>query len=153
MLVSYNVDTYHATTTWQDLKRLYHLLYPQQTAALITYFEQTWLNTTYPIEMWNVHESTLQGDPRTNNFSEGGNNSLNQSAGCANPTICKFIEKLQLYNTEAEMKLLQLMTGQPPARKKRNKEVIRQERILRLVQAYDDNSRLSFCRSRGYLYG
>ena len=48
----------------------------------------------------------------TNNLLKGGNNSLNQSPGCSNPTIYKFIETLQLYNYEAEIKLLQLMSRQ-----------------------------------------
>ena len=91
-------------------------------------------------------------DPRTNNYAEGGNNAINQSAGVTNPTIFKFTEKLKEFNSEAELDLIQLESGQPPRRRKRTKEVIRQERITRVVEQYDFNNRLGFCRSLGYLY-
>ena len=39
--------------------------------------------------------------------AEGGNNATNQSMGVSNPTIYKFTENLQLYNSEAKTQLLQ----------------------------------------------
>ena len=64
--------------TCEDLKNLLTLLYHQVIGPVITYFESTWLYGDYPLQLWNVHTCTLHGDPRTNNYAEGGNNAINQ---------------------------------------------------------------------------
>ena len=139
--------------TWEDLKNLLTLLYPQVVGPVITYFESTWLYGDYPIQLWNVHTCTLHGDPRTNNYAEGGNNAINQSMGVNNPTIYKFTENLQLYNCEAETQLLQLDTRlSNPRRPTRNAENDRKAAIQAIVAGYDVNSRVVYCRSLGYWY-
>ena len=79
--------------------------------------------------LWNVHLSTLSGDARTNNFSEGSNNALNTAAGCSSPTISRLMGILCRFNAEAETKILQASTGQDQTRKQRQKIVLRNERI------------------------
>ena len=134
--------------TWEDLKNLLTLLYPQVIGPVITYFESTLLYGDYPIQLWNVHTCTLHGDPRTNNYAEGGNNAINHSMGVNNPTIYKFTENLQLYNCEAETQLLQLDTRlSNPRRPTRNAENDRKEAIQAIVK-----SRVAYCRSLGYWY-
>ena len=64
--------------TCEDLKNLLTLLYHQVIGPVITYFESTWLYGDYPLQLWNVHTCTLHGDPRINNYAEGGNNAINQ---------------------------------------------------------------------------
>ena len=78
------------------------------TAAFISYFESNWLNNPhYPLKMWNCYDATLSDDPKTNNVSEGSNNALNTAAGCSSPTIYRFIDIIQGFNSEAELKNLQ----------------------------------------------
>ena len=84
--------------------------------------------------------------------TEGSNNALNVSAGCSSPTIYKFVDILRRYNSESELKILQTTTGMNAIRKKRNKFIIRNERIKRTVLAYNPKNKLSYCRSLGHLY-
>ena len=102
-----------ASVTWYLImtsRTFFILLYPQVIGPVITYFESTWLYRDYPLQLWNVYTCSLHGEPRTNNYAEGGNNAINQSMGVSNPTIYKFTENLQLYNCEAETQLLQVDT-------------------------------------------
>ena len=138
---------------WNLIKAILQAQYPAATAEFIRYFEANWIySTKYPLEMWNCYAITLSDDPRTNNLSEGSNNALNVSAGCSSPTICKFVDILRRFNSEAELKILQSSTGMNANRKKRNKFVIRDERIKRTVLAYNPANKLSYCRSLGHLY-
>ncbi len=66
---------------------------PIECSAYLEYFEKTWIGKLrstprsdglgarvvrraprYPTPEWNMHEATLNGDPRTNNVCEGVNN-------------------------------------------------------------------------------
>ena len=40
----------------------------------------------------NVHDTTLNNNPRTNNVCEGGNPRLYNLVGHHHPTVCKFIK-------------------------------------------------------------
>ena len=125
--------------------------YPE-TAEFVTYFESTWLNNPcYPVEMWNHYESTLNDDPRTNNFSEGSNNALNTAAGCSSPTMSRLMDILTKFTAEAELKILQSSTGMQATRKPRNKFVKRNERIEKTVQEYSLSKIALYCRSMGHL--
>ena len=119
----------------------------------ITFFESTWLNNTaYHIKMWNHYDSTLSGDPRTKNFSEGSNNALNTAVGCSIPTIPRLMDILCRFNAEAELHILQTSTGLQATRKPRNKVINHNERIRRTVEGYSSANIVTYCRSLGYLY-
>ena len=90
----------------------------------------------YPVKMWNHHESTLNDDPRTNNFSKGSNNALNTAAGCFSPTMSRLMSILTKFTAETELKILQVSTGMQATRKSRNKVVKRSERIKKTVEGY-----------------
>ena len=139
---------------WILLKDHLTRLYPSDTTnTLITYLESTWLySNTYTREMWNMYQSVLDGDPRTNNVSEGGNNSINIAAGCSHPKIIPFIIFLQRYNAEQEAKLRQFETEQHPNRRRRNETLLRDQRIFRIVSSYDGRNLLSYLRRIGNLY-
>ena len=79
---------------WQLLKAYLIRLYPAaSTTTIINYLEATSLySAKYPRTMWNMYQSVKDVDPRTNNVSEGGNNSINTAAGCSHPRICLFID-------------------------------------------------------------
>ena len=52
------------------------------------YFEKTWVESNvYNLSLWNCYEQTLARRPRTNNVSEGGNNSIRIAFGVSNPII------------------------------------------------------------------
>ena len=120
---------------------------PSSALALVTYFESTWIFGTYPLELWNVYNCTVLGDPRTNNNSEGGNNAINLCFGTSSPIMPKFVEKLQLYNCEQETKLEQLFRCRNPNRVPRTSEVIRQEDIRATVAGYSFDDRLRYLYS------
>ena len=47
------------------------------------------------MERWNVHEATINEDPRTNNVSEAWNNKCAHMVGHQHPTVWKCIKVLQ----------------------------------------------------------
>ena len=70
---------------------------------------------------WNVHDATLQGEPRTNNVSEGFKNKFFSLVGHQHPSIWKLIECLKAETARVTGVLLQLERGIRP--KKRTKRV------------------------------
>ena len=145
------VPVHDVQMTWNDLKLLLLRLFPTIIGPLVTYFEGTWIFGTYPLELGNVYNCTVLGDPRTNNNSEGGNNAINLCFGTSSPIMPKFVEKLQLYNCEQETKLEQLFQCRNPNRVPRTSKVIRQEDIRATVAGYSFDDRLRYCRTLGYL--
>ena len=91
---------------WQLLKAYVIRLYPAaSTTTIINYLEATWLySAKYPRTMWNM--SVKNVDPRTNNVSERGNNSINTAAGCP-CTYASVLEILQKYNAEQDTRFIQ----------------------------------------------
>ena len=51
---------------------------------LQSYFENTWLNGSYPISIWNYHK--VDG-PCTNNHIEGWHSKISRVAGKSHPSI------------------------------------------------------------------
>jgi hypothetical protein len=136
-----------------DVRLGWNLLKPSltqypATAAFISYFESNWLNNPhYPLKMWDCYDATLSDDPKTNNVSEGSNNAINTAAGCSSPTIYRFIDIIQGFNSEAELKILQTATGQEASRKPRNKTIKMKERVRRTVEGYRSENIVAYCRS------
>ena len=66
---------------WTELKAVIWTCCPTQAMSkYITYFEKNWIfSSSSPPSLWNCCAATLNGDPRTKNASEGGNNALKQS--------------------------------------------------------------------------
>ena len=121
----------------------------------INYLEATWLySAKYLRTMWNMYRSVKDVDPRTNNVSEGSNNSINTAAGCSHPRICHFIEILQKYNAEQETRFIQFDSEMgDPRRRKSSHTRDRDERISKIVDSYDGLNPLSsskFFRNRLY---
>ena len=58
------------------------------------YFQNTWLDGSFPIGMWNVY--SMEG-PRTNNNTEGWHSKLRNLAGKAHPNI---YEAVTLFKSE-----------------------------------------------------
>ena len=109
------------------------------------------LSDLYTSRNKRINTCSLHGDPRTNNYAEGGNNAINNSMGVSNLTIYKFTENLQLYNCEAETQLLQVDSRpKNPRRPTRNSDSDNKAAIQAIVAGYDVNDRVAYCRSLGY---
>ena len=133
---------------WTDLKCAIWARSPSPAmSAYIKYFEDTWLfSSCYPPSLWNVTLAMHNGEPRTNNASEGGNNAINTAASTDHPSIWAFIPILRTCNAEMEQKLLLLQSGLNPDRKQR------EEAIQRLVRSYKADAKLGMMRCLGYRF-
>ena len=72
---------------------------------LCKYYEDTWLNGSFPIASWN-HYAT-EG-PRTNNHVEGWHKKLNVAAGKTHPNVFEIVEVFQQEQAMTEVTLQQL---------------------------------------------
>ena len=83
---------------------------PEAATEFIDYSNSTYVSGTYrrvqrpanfrlhripplfPVEIWNVYDSTINNEARTNNFCEGWNNSIRKTVGHDHPSIWRLIE-------------------------------------------------------------
>ena len=95
--------------------------------------------------------SVTNDEPRTNNFSEGSNYSLNVAVACNNPSPARLVDSLVAFNSETELVILQGMTGMEQKRKilKRYRDL--NQRLKSSVQAYHNVPMAFYCRSIGHL--
>ena len=118
-----------------------------QTANLLSYFESTWLNGNYDIDLWNCYGQTLSGLPRTNNASEGGNNSINVAFGCSKPSIWRCLDKIKEFRAQTDLVIVQYLVGQSNSVRARKKWINREMKIKDIVSQYDSNNNSSdYCR-------
>jgi len=88
----------------------------------------------FPPVTWNVFETTLNNQHRTNNECESWNNGFRQLLGHAHPSVWTAIEALQQDQSMASTALLQFARGQPPAKRIRRETVRHQDRLRTLCQ-------------------
>ena len=67
--------------------------------------------------MWNVHDATISGTARTNNFSEGWNSSFRQLVGHCHPAVLTLIEALQMDQSLVANVLTLNARGHPPEKR------------------------------------
>jgi len=101
-----------------------------KTAAFATYVENTWISTdscrcTFPQSLWSHfdHEG-----PRTTNLAEGWHNSLNSRFGMPHPSMRNFLNWLQKYQFEVQIREIQLAAGSSP--KARDKKYVKLDRDI-----------------------
>ena len=75
----------------------------------------------YQPHRWNVHETTISDQPRTNNAAEGWNNKFHSLVGQDHPKVWKLFETLQCECSRVNAVLIQEERGIRP--KKRVKKV------------------------------
>ena len=102
-----------------------------------------------PPSLWNCCAATLDGDPRTNNASERGNNALKHATTSNNPCIWSFVPTIRALNSEMEQKLLLLWQNIDPERPQRPRWRFREETIKRLVETYNSADKVGTMRAIG----
>ena len=128
---------------------------PDGAEGLVDYFSKTYVTGTFrhvqpahgqvgvnlqrmpprfPPELWNVHEATVNGAPRTNNQCEGWNNRFFHLVGYKHPSIWTLIEAIQMENQKVVTLIAQDLIGQPPRKRIRRQYVSLQTRLIMLCQ-------------------
>jgi len=111
----------------------------KEATEVLDYFDSTYVNGTYrksgkgmniklkknkplfPLEIWNVHEATINSQHRINNICEGWNNRFTHFVGHAHPTVWKLISKMreELGVDRAKIALQELGEGIPAPKKRK----------------------------------
>ncbi|XP_053400166.1 uncharacterized protein LOC123539956 [Mercenaria mercenaria] len=78
--------------------------------------KRQWREPTYPVGLWNVHERTLAGEPRTNNQHEGWHRRFKTIVDKHHPNIFLFIDKLRSEQSRTETQVEKLIGGQKPVK-------------------------------------
>ena len=82
--------------------------------------------------LWNVHEATLSGSARTNNFCESWNNGFAGLVGHSHPSLWVLLRALQEDEATASTSVLQTSRGQPPVKRVKRSTQQLQERLQQL---------------------
>ena len=98
---------------------------------LFTYYEDTWLTGTFPLDMWNVHETTV----RTNNMVEGWHSKLNRYVRRIHPNLHQLINELKKEQAMTQVSIQRARLGGRPA-PRRQKYVRIDEQVETLTSDY-----------------
>lgn len=93
------------------------------------------IKAMYPPEIWNVHESTLNGEHRTNNMCESWNNRFKHVVGHNHLTIWKLIDKMR---QEISVNIAKIELNEIGLTSKRKENTLEQ-RLQILCQRSADN--------------
>eukprot|EP00116_Pleurobrachia_bachei_P004047 sb/3464309/ len=142
---------------FQELRAQLLLFYPtSETTKFTDYFYDTWMKSQHVTspDIWNVHNTTIQCLPRTNNRSEGGNNALSRAVGASHPSIYHLITVLRRENAKKETRVLQYQQDQRLISEERPRKawVVRDRNILTQIRNYDPSSKIPFLRNIGHTY-
>uniref|UniRef100_A0A183CSF5 MULE domain-containing protein n=1 Tax=Globodera pallida TaxID=36090 RepID=A0A183CSF5_GLOPA len=85
--------------------------------------------------IWNVHQRTVLGLDRTNNFCESAHRRLQRIFGCDHPSVWRFVDLLRMAQKNTDAEFAQFIAGHQ-ATKKRQKFREADRRILELIQRY-----------------
>ena len=103
-----------------------------QLQALYQYYYDTWLTGSFPLELWNVHQTST----RTNNMVEGWHSRLNRYVRRLHPNLHQLVKELQKEQAMTQITVQRArLGGAPPAR--RMKYVRIDEEVQRLTQRFD----------------
>ena len=138
---------------WEHIKGRLRTEHPLVCETFIKYFTDTWMDGLYSVELWNCYQRTLDGDPRTNNVSEGGNHAINVAFGVERPVFWKCVEKLREFQNETDCAIVQSITGRRRVVPKRRDRVRREERRVAYVRDYSNMSIHQYLRNHCLLSG
>ena len=124
---------------------------------LVAYFEMHYIggergrgsrrrrvSPTFPIELWNVYQRTLDQLANTNNGVEGFHSALQASVTNTHPNLWKLINVLKNEEYLSKKKIIDAERGET-AVKKQYKNVYKC--ILSIVRGYDQNSKQHYLRA------
>ena len=105
-------------------------------ARLTRYFENTWLNGPFPVQMWNVfdHHPRL----RTTNSVEGWHHRWNNLVGRVRPNLWYLIMCLKKEEAVIHRVIRKIRANRPPPRQLRRYRRVN-HRIIQLKQEYNTN--------------
>ena len=96
--------------------------------------------------MWSQFERVKNDLPRTTNSLEGWHNALKGVVNKAHPSISALVVKLRLEESTVSNKVERIAAGHPAQRKKKKYQAV-DERIKRVVDAYNNDNILPFLRN------
>ena len=123
---------------------------PVEAASLLEYFDSTYVSGNlrrgvapddvlrvvmrrgqpmFPPTVWNMHDATVNGDPRTNNVSEGWNNTFFNLVGYAHPSIWRVIEWIRKEEATVRTIVNQDAIGVPPKKRTKRQYLQLHERL------------------------
>uniref|UniRef100_A0A914HZK4 Glutathione synthetase n=1 Tax=Globodera rostochiensis TaxID=31243 RepID=A0A914HZK4_GLORO len=86
-------------------------------------------------DQWSVHQRTLDGTDRTNNYAESYHRTLQHAFGHTHPKICSFIDKLREQQKMVDVNMEHFIAGNaPPPKAKKFRDADR--RILSVLHRY-----------------
>ena len=122
------------------------------------YFEDTYIGAAqrrrrrdpvYPIDLWNVHQRTLNNQQRTNDDVEGWHRGFQLTCGVDFPNIFRFINALKRQQALHNVEITQLIAGQPSNQK--NKKYVKiADRVRNIVQQYANRNLVDYLRGIAY---
>ena len=128
--------------------------FPQE---LVSYFESYYIGgvrgrgqrtrrveSVFPIQLWNVHASTENGMPHTNNHIEGFHNALKASVTNVHPNIWSLITALKNEEALSTTRIAHRNRGDSVTSKKKYREL--DQRVKRLLEQYDPSNKLQYLR-------
>ena len=90
----------------------------------------------YPPRVWNVHDATMNDEPRTNNLCESWNFSFRSLIGHDHPTVWKAIESIRKDQAFAQTQLIHNSRGEPPRKRIKRATREHQQRLRNLCQDF-----------------
>ncbi|KAI1704798.1 hypothetical protein DdX_14018 [Ditylenchus destructor] len=97
----------------------------------------------FPHQLWSVHQRTIEGKHRTNNYAEAGNRRIQSEMGMETPTMGYFIDRLKLIQRGRDQAHVRWLQGYQ-ARPKKTKYRMADERILKVIDQYATRSPIEF---------
>ena len=130
---------------------------PLELMPLLNYFEDNYIGRLryapgggptrapplFPIEWWTVHQRTLDGEPRTNNFAEAAHRKLQREFSVDHPSLWRFIDGIRTVQHSRDVTYAQFVAGNNPP-KKRSKYEKADARILKVVSEFEDRNTIEY---------
>jgi hypothetical protein len=114
---------------------------PSQSAVAVASVRLRRLSPLFSPALWNVHEATLTGEARTNNFCEGWNNGFHQMIGHSNPSVWTVIDSIRKDQALAATTLLQNEQGLRTPKAAKRATVEREECLRNICNDFIDGKR------------